>query len=61
MTKKDYELIAKAISRVTAMPAPYRYGGQYSALALADVLGKDNPRFDKERFLKACGYTERRP
>jgi hypothetical protein len=25
------------------------------AVRLADALGRDNPRFDRERFLKACG------
>ena len=27
-------------------------------LDFADMLAKDNPRFDRERFLTACGYTD---
>lgn len=31
--------------------------GIYSvALGLADIFAADNPRFDRGRFLKACGF-----
>lgn len=28
------------------------------AACLADVFERENPRFDRVRFLKACGVTE---
>lgn len=69
MTKKDYELIAEYL--VYAMPnwdnAPYEYEmndiyktGRLNAWAntcktLADGLQQHNPKFDRSKFLKACG------
>lgn len=58
MTKKDYELIAEVIFRQNKR---YPY---YNALRielvneLADALKEDNDRFDKKRFLSACGYEQ---
>ena len=60
MTRKDYELIAAAIHR-TGMAS--RIGKRKSAeqairlaaIDLAANLEHDNPRFDRNRFLKACG------
>jgi hypothetical protein len=62
MTRKDYELIAKVFKGAN-VPNPdkdewnkaYSYGIKQSALDMADALAADNPRFDRERFLKACG------
>ena len=57
MSRKDYEAIARAIrdSRphdfVNTEPHFVR---RQIALALADVLANDNPRFDRTRFLDAC-------
>ena len=31
------------------------WGADLSAMRIADALAKDNPRFDAQRFLKACG------
>lgn len=60
MTKKDYILISRALRR--ALPTnpftePVTAGAQYDACvtALADALAVDNPRFDRARFLDACG------
>lgn len=52
MTRKDYEAIAKAIK------ANIEHGslGQL-AIDLADVCGRDNDKFDRHRFLKACGLA----
>ena len=62
MTRKDYELIAAAIAAVArhnATDDDYREGwhGATSAAShrLADSLASTNPRFDRSRFLKACG------
>ena len=50
-TKKDYLAIAQAIKEnMNAEHAP-----QLIALELANHFEKSNPRFDRKRFLKACG------
>jgi hypothetical protein len=48
MTRKHFEMIAKAIR---SLPPEFR-----RALAenLADQLAKENPRFDRKRFIAAC-------
>lgn len=61
MTRKDYELIAAAVREsVTARGAPpdAYVAVAYLAHVLAASLRADNPRFDKARFLKACGVAE---
>lgn len=63
MTRKDYELIAKAINDTRLRigddlghnPEQNR-GVRRAAAHLADALAQDNPRFDAQRFLTACGY-----
>lgn len=56
MTKKDYELIAHAIEntgRIYFEPAE-----QETLFAVANVMAgelkRDNPRFDRSKFLAAC-------
>ena len=44
MTKKDYILIANAFARYT----------KEIAEALASELQKENPKFNREKFLQAC-------
>lgn len=56
MTRKDYVMIAEVLKRsseggIFEKPLPikdlvYRF---------ADKLHQDNPRFDRERFMEACG------
>jgi hypothetical protein len=55
MTRKDYELIA----RVLRDPTLHLQDSKRRALAsrFADELEADNWRFDRERFLKACGVS----
>ena len=58
MTRKDYEAIAAAIKEVVDSNRWFKgnLGGiQATAKAMADVMAADNPRFDRARFLKACG------
>ena len=57
MTKKHYELIATAINGAfNANPSNKAAEGiAQIAKDLAEVFLFDNPRFDRERFLKACG------
>jgi hypothetical protein len=58
MTRKDYELIASVIARrvdsagdeFTELNAITKVG-----VSLSAEFQRQNPRFDRERFLKACG------
>ena len=64
MTRKDYELIAKAIKAAKpsdSTMADYaemtrKLGWRNTVHSVAEALAGDNPRFDRERFLKACGF-----
>lgn len=62
MTRKDYELIADAIKRAMPIAAicaddlpRIRQGWANTALTLARTLADENSRFDRAKFLKACG------
>ncbi len=71
MTKKDYAAIAAAINNGTVMfpnAANESNADRHEAFIagandqvkqlarrIADVMQADNPRFDRELFLKACG------
>jgi len=62
MTKKDYVLIAGAIrgSRESLSYAPVNKGERDIAVdtvqaTIGLALQRDNPRFNYERFLQACG------
>jgi hypothetical protein len=50
MTRKDYVMIAEVFARSAGDDL-----AKLIALNLADKLAEDNPRFDKARFLTACG------
>lgn len=60
MTRKDYELLAEAI-RLTRSKAEWRGISldqdtlTAAAESMAQLLEYDNPRFDRARFLTACG------
>lgn len=60
MTRKDYVLIAAALAdaklhRAVRPDAIIQHSTDCNYLAAA--LSQDNPRFDRERFLKACGVA----
>lgn len=65
MTRKDYEAIAGAILAVRAdIEARNLDGGTLAgkwqvteeiAVRLCAVMRDDNPRFDRDKFLTACG------
>lgn len=61
MTKKDYELIAGEISK-SVLNNEDSYQAEmaltYLARSLSTRLAEENPRFDRARFLTACGVTE---
>lgn len=61
MTRKDYELIAKRISDQIELTHfsndnhSARMSLRSLARNLAEDLAKGNQRFDRDRFLAACG------
>jgi hypothetical protein len=55
MTRKDYQLIAQVFANVGEMVELSETIGADLARNLADALQTDNPRFDRARFLEACG------
>ena len=62
MTRKDYVLIAAALAEArrqipeTGAHATWEFvANSTAARVLAISLAQDNPRFDRKRFLKACG------
>lgn len=62
MSKKDYELIAAAFRAARPCAVGDRgrdwYDGWHAVVdSVADALASDNPRFDRARFLAACGVT----
>lgn len=59
MTRKDYILIADALLSALneSDGREQRKGIDCAIVNLAWRLGKDNPRFDRERFLKASGHS----
>lgn len=56
MTRQHFKAIAAAMAAVK----PTRNTAQWDkhVLALADMCAQENPRFDRTRFLAACGYQE---
>ncbi len=70
MTKKDYELIAYCLftTNITEAVSLYSINGGIDIVKerenatrkrfaewFADNLARENPRFDKIKFMKACG------
>ncbi len=53
MTKKDFELIARVILELELSLGVSQ--SKLIAECFAGALRGTNPRFDAERFLKACG------
>jgi hypothetical protein len=50
MSRKDYEAIARIINSLALTDAKRESLGQQ----MADYFEATNPRFDRERFVKAC-------
>lgn len=53
MTQKHFEAFAEKIKN----EVPYEENRRMVADVVIEVAQKFNPRFDKDRFLKACGLT----
>lgn len=60
MTRKDYALIAAAIAGMPRHAPSLRTARESAARALACALAADNPRFDRDSFLRACGQDPSR-
>lgn len=60
MTKKDYELIASTFKYMFNNDSKNhdKYTIESMARLQALVFSKHNPKFDRNRFLEACGVTE---
>lgn len=60
MTKKHFIMLASLVKEAkekASEGAPSVTLVHYVACKLADECKKENPRFDRDRFLEACGYT----
>jgi len=61
MTRKDYEAIANVFSKLSDSDIAGTPDGNLMLSkvveGVADVLKADNERFDRQRFLTACGYN----
>jgi len=62
MTRKDYELIAKAIygslliqSKSLDWQDLYAEQHRITARHIANALERSNPRFNRDKFMEACG------
>jgi len=57
MTKKHYERIA-AIINIARTSVPKHNHEWWIAENLADYFATDNPKFNRTRFLQACGIDQ---
>ena len=58
MTKKDYEIIAQAINEAMVDHDDRLFYHVYNVvMGIATALERENPRFNKEKFLKAAWCT----
>ena len=57
-SKKDYVAVAKALKAASTGKLPTQDALRWVAIQLADYFREDNPAFDKERFLAACGFSQ---
>ncbi len=57
MTKIEYAIIARALHPNNTHPCYAEGRTQHRAdcESVADALKRENPRFDREAFLRACG------
>lgn len=57
MTRKDYVAIANVLKDSRTAVSRLEVERKLLAEKIADVMAGDNPRFDRARFLKACGIA----
>ena len=59
MTKKHFEEVARTFNLELKFAPEEEKAGLHKAIhLLAGIFKRDNERFDKARFLKACGLAE---
>jgi hypothetical protein len=60
LSRKDYEAIAEAVreSKPGMLSQEPYDTWTYVIFNLCDVFEKDNHRFDRVKFFKACGFVE---
>ena len=58
MTKKDYIVIASAIYNLFLGHTDWNRRLEQVANGIADALERENTRFDREKFIKACTEKE---
>lgn len=60
MTRKDYVLIAQAIKRAKdeCLSDDTTGAVKQAARNVALSMERDNPRFDRARFMAACGFED---
>jgi hypothetical protein len=52
MTRKDFQALADMLKGAECLNDTQRH---YLACKLADLCQEQNPRFDRKRFVAACG------
>jgi len=57
LTKKDFKAVAIIIERSFSGDTSTEYELPVLVEHLADYFATQNPRFDRERFMKACGLN----
>ena len=57
MTRKDYVKIAAIIKDIDTDNTSQVYRKRLVAEKIAEVLAEDSPRFDRDKFLSACGVV----
>ena len=55
MHRKDYVAIADVLATRKGIWSTAELARQDIAEMIADLMARDNPRFDRARFLAACG------
>lgn len=55
---RHFAFIASVIAAMPAHAATLRTQQRSCALAFADACAKSNPKFDRARFMRACGLED---
>ncbi len=61
LTKKDSTAVAEIINHCSGPDVHWKCQTTYThdlVSSLASYFATQNPRFDRERFMQACGLTE---
>ena len=60
MTRKDYVATADILEVLVTTATDESFPDIQDAVdAFAEMFANDNPRFDRKRFVEACGIVER--